>query len=111
MSGRIYLIRGALYAPSKPVRDAQYLAFVRKLGYCLACGSSRGIEAAHTGPHGMSQKASDDTAVNLCHRCHRTGPHALHRIGPVAFAEHFALDIQAHIAKLRGFYLARKKAA
>lgn len=106
---RIYAIRATFTPgrPSKPLRDSHYLAYVRKLGYCLACGSTRGIEAAHTGPHGIGQKAGDDTAINLCHKCHRTANDALHKIGPARFAEVHGLDIPAHIARIRAFYLAK----
>lgn len=42
-------------------------------------------EAAHTGSHGISQKASDRNAIPLCVRHHREGISALDRIGPKAF--------------------------
>jgi hypothetical protein len=38
---------------------------------CAACGTTSGVEAAHTGDDGgLSQKASDYTCVPLCHECH-----------------------------------------
>ena len=106
MIQRVYGIRSEItYRPGKPLRDPNYLKFVRRLGYCFACGRTRGIEAAHTGPHGTGQKAGDDTAINLCHECHRTGPNALHKLGPVRFAEFWQLDVAGHIGKIRKFYL------
>ena len=43
------------YTPSSPVRDAEYLRFIRGFP-CACCDSRRGIEAAHMGPHGMEQR-------------------------------------------------------
>ncbi len=65
-----------LYLPSKPVRDPAYRRFIRSLP-CAACGKSRFIECAHTGPHGLSQKASDLDCIplcaNPCHPCQSCG--------------------------------------
>jgi hypothetical protein len=60
------------------------LRFIRRFA-CCACGSTRAVEAAHIGPHGLGQKASDLSALPLCEACHRTGPQSLHRVGPVEF--------------------------
>ena len=40
----------------KPQRSRSYLASIRTQP-CLVCGSTRWIEAAHTGPHGLGQKS------------------------------------------------------
>lgn len=69
---------------AKPIRDPRYLAFIRKLPCCI-CHSERGIEAAHVGPHGMAQKASDRSTIPLCPRHHRTGADSLHALGPRQF--------------------------
>lgn len=82
-----------LYRASKPLRDRKLLAWVRSLP-CAVCGW-RGVESAHTGPHGIGQKASDDTAIPLCRRDHRTGPRSLHLLGPVEFERVHGLDIAA----------------
>lgn len=76
-----------LYQPAPPTRDPTYRAFVRSF-LCVVCKSRRGIEAAHTGPHGISQKASDRSCVALCHQEHRE----LHQIGPARFQDEHVID-------------------
>lgn len=98
------------YGRSKPVRDREYLKFVRGLP-CLVCCSVRRIEAAHFGPHGLGQKASDLSAIPLCQLHDRKGPHSIHALGPVRFQEQHRLDIPAMIEKLNQFYSRMKKAA
>ena len=51
----------------KPQRDPRYLAWIRTQP-CVVCGSARGIEASHTGPHGLGQKSPDTSAIPLCYR-------------------------------------------
>jgi len=65
-----------------PERIPEYRAFVRQFP-CCACGVCFGIEAAHTGAHGLGQKSSDRSCIPLCASCHRTGQWALHRLGPL----------------------------
>jgi hypothetical protein len=75
------------YRSNPPERDWRYLRFIRQFP-CVGCGrSGRGVEAMHTGPHGLGQKADDRQALPGCPACHRTGPNALHKIGPVRFQE------------------------
>jgi hypothetical protein len=88
------------YARDLPVRDPKYLAFLRTLP-CAICGANWGIEAAHTGPHGLSQKASDLDAIPLCREHHRTGKDALDKLGPVEFARAHHVDVRALIAAYR----------
>ena len=83
----------------KPVRNEAYLRWIRSLP-CLVCHTPRGVEAAHTGPHGISQKSSDLSAIPLCGRHHRTGDDSYHRLGPRKFAEVHELNIQAIVARL-----------
>jgi hypothetical protein len=83
----------------KPPRNPKYLAWIRTLP-CVVCGSRRGIEAAHTGPHGMGQKAPDTSAIPLCSTHHRTGKDSYHRLGPRNFAELHDLDIPALVRRL-----------
>ena len=42
--------------PLKPTRNLKYLAWIRTQS-CIVCGRIGGIEAAHTGPHGIEQMA------------------------------------------------------
>jgi len=64
------------------------------------CRATRAVEAAHTGPHGLGQKASDLSAIPLCRRHHRTGDDSYHRLGPRKFAEVHQLNIRALVARL-----------
>ena len=61
-----------------PDRDIHYLRFLRDQPCLLAetCGCCpfpilKGTEAAHTGPHGIGQKASDYDAIPLCRWAHQ----------------------------------------
>jgi energy-coupling factor transporter ATP-binding protein EcfA2 len=87
------------YRPSPPERNPEYLRFVR--GYaCSVCGRTFGIEASHTGPHGIGQKASDRSVIPLCRKHHRTGNQALHKLGPVKFAEIHGIDVPKLVVQL-----------
>ena len=83
----------------KPPRSSPYLAWIRTLP-CIVCGSTRGIEASHTGPHGLGQKSSDYSAVPLCIKHHRTGRDSYHKLGPRKFSEVRGVDIRAIVARL-----------
>ena len=78
------------------VLDPKYLAFIRTLP-CVCCNIENWrsccywvmslamftypSEAAHTGPHGLSQKSNDRTAIPLCAEHHRTGKDSYERLG------------------------------
>jgi len=83
----------------KPVRQPGYLDWIRTLP-CSVCRTTRSVEAAHTGPHGLSQKSSDLSAIPLCARHHRTGDDSYHKLGPRKFSEVHRLDIPAIVARL-----------
>jgi hypothetical protein len=83
----------------KPVRNPGYLRWIRSLP-CVVCRTTRAVEAAHTGPHGLGQKSSDLSAIPLCGRHHRTGDDSYHRLGPRKFAEVHQLNIRAIVARL-----------
>jgi Protein of unknown function (DUF968) len=83
----------------KPTRNLKYLAWIRTQP-CVVCGKTGGIEAAHTGPHGMAQKSSDTSAIPLCARHHRTGRDSYHKLGPRAFERQHGLDLRAIVARL-----------
>jgi hypothetical protein len=83
----------------KPVRSPGYLEWIRTLP-CSVCRRTRSIEAAHTGPHGLSQKSSDLSAIPLCARHHRSGEDSYHKLGPRKFAEVHQLKIPAMVARL-----------
>ena len=83
----------------KPVRNPGYLQWIRTLP-CSVCRTTRAVEAAHTGPHGLSQKSSDLSAIPLCVRHHRTGNDSYHKLGPRKFAEVHQVNIRAIVARL-----------
>ena len=88
-----------IYQGSKPVRDPEYRRFIRSLP-CAACGKSRFIDCAHTGPHGLGQKASDLDCIGLCARsCHHEFD-----ADPRGFAVKYKIDIPAVIRKLNAFW-------
>jgi hypothetical protein len=93
----------------KPVRNPGYLQWIRTLP-CSVCRTTRQIEAAHTGPHGISQKSSDLSAIPLCRKHHRTGDDSYHKLGPRRFAELHRLNIRAIVARLSAKPLIRVEA-
>jgi len=84
---------------AKPVRDSKYLAWIRTHP-CVVCGVTRGIEASHTGPHGLGQKSPDSSAIPLCAKHHRTGNDSYHKLGPRKFSQVHGLDIPGIVRKL-----------
>ena len=83
----------------KPQRNPRYLAWIRTHPCCV-CGSKKGIEASHTGPHGIGQKSADSSAIPLCSKDHRTGNDSYHRLGPRNFSEKHKLDIPSIVRRL-----------
>ena len=83
----------------KPSRNPEYLRFVRRQPCCV-CGKSWGVEASHTGPHGLGQKSPDESCIPLCGTHHRTGRDSYHVLGRVKFSEVHSLDIPAIIFRL-----------
>ena len=106
MSGIILEIASTLRRYVRPVRDAEYLRFIRRFP-CVACGGSRRVEAAHIGPRGLKQKTSDWTALPLCFKCHQDGPGALHKVGPDSFQASRGLDFAALQAMFNRFFFLR----
>lgn len=92
-----------IYKSEPPVRDPQYLKFLRKLP-CIVCFSSRTVESAHFGDRGMGQRSSDYDALPLCVKCHRMGPKSYHVLGGRRFIEVHGLNVKAHQERLQKFY-------
>jgi len=90
----------------KPIRNPGYLQWIRALP-CSVCRTMRAVEAAHTGPHGLSQKSPDLSAIPLCVKHHRTGKDSYHKLGPRKFAEVHQLNIGAIVARLSAKLLIR----
>jgi hypothetical protein len=82
-----------------PARDWRYRAFVRQHA-CVACGSLRFVEAAHTGPHGLSSKASDYQCIPLCGWCHTGKSGSLRQVGPVQFERAHGISFGGVIERL-----------
>jgi hypothetical protein len=80
----------------KPVRNRAYLAFIRKQPCCVT-GRTWGVEACHTGPHGLSQKASDLDAIPLTREFHQL----LDSIGRPAFEQRYGVNIGQIIQSLQ----------
>ena len=83
----------------KPQRKPRYLAWIRSQPCCV-CGSTRGVEASHTGPHGVGQKSPDTSAIPLCAKHHRTGNDSYHRLEPRTFAQKHNLNLPAIVRRL-----------
>lgn len=98
MSSPTQLNPGQPYEGSKPVRDPQYLKFVKRLP-CLVCLATWRVDPCHTGPHGTGQKSCDFSAIPLCRVCH-----AKYDANPHKFAEFYKLDIPALIEMFNSFY-------
>ena len=95
-----------------PDRDPDYLAWLRTQECIYPDCTSKHLhqwreagawtEAAHTGPHGMAQKAPDCDAIPLCHHHHQEAKDAQGK-SRNWFAEH-GLDRDAVIAELHARY-------
>ena len=97
---QLFAIASRMYQIVRPVRSRHYLAFVRSWP-CIACGTTRRYrDAAHVGPHGISQKACDLSTIPACRVCHRE----LHRLGPVRFQLKHGLDFAQAIESLHHAY-------
>jgi hypothetical protein len=94
---------GELAVPKRTERNERYLAFLRLLP-CINCAAPYSVEAAHFGPHGISQKASDLDALPLCRRCHRTGMRSYHTLGPRDFAKVHDIDVRGWIETFNRFW-------
>jgi hypothetical protein len=101
-----------------PARDPQYLDWLRTLECILPWCTSKNLhkwpeagawtEAAHTGPHGLSQKASDHGAIPLCHYHHQEAKDAQGK--DRNWFEKNGLDRRKVLADLRARYLQERAA-
>lgn len=90
----------ALPRSRKPIRHPAYLRFVRGLP-CAVSGRNWGIEAAHTGPHGLRQKASDLDAIPLAREFHTRGKYSYHMLGRLKFEQYHGVLIDQIVAETR----------
>jgi hypothetical protein len=92
----------------QPARDWEYRAWIRTLP-CTACGSTRYVEAAHTGSDGgMSQKASDYSCIPLCALCHRVRGDSYHSLGRQEFERRRGVDCIGLSAELYAIWSDRR---
>jgi hypothetical protein len=83
--------------------DPAYKRWIR--GHpCLVCGATQGVEAAHTGPHGVGIKSDDRTCLPLCRTDHRTGRNSYHQVGPRQFEQAHGLRLAMIVARLNAEY-------
>jgi hypothetical protein len=97
--------RRPIYRAEKPVRNALYKRFVKGFA-CAACDSTRCVDPAHTGSHGLSQKSADRLVIPLCRKCHD-----LFDADPRGFAKEKGLDVAAEIEKFNTLWERRQKGA
>jgi hypothetical protein len=86
------------YQRSKPVRDAEYRRFIKRLP-CAACLKTWWIDPCHTGAHSMDSKSDDYSCIPFCRTCHEA-----YDANPRQFAERHQLDIPALIRRFNEFY-------
>ena len=90
-----------------PARDAKYLAWIRTLPCAVRPCHTANVwcktEAAHSGAHGISQKASDYSAIPLCSWHHRLAPDSYHASAKEFFTRH-GLDRKALVKELNERY-------
>ena len=94
---------GTIFTARKPVRNAAYLRFVKGFA-CAACGSTRLVDPAHSGDHGLGSKSSDFSAIPLCRSCH-----AAFDEDPKGFALLHDLDVAALIRKFNRLWEERQR--
>ena len=94
-----------LYISAPPIRSEDYKRWIRSWP-CLVCATRRQVEAAHTGPHGIGQKASDLQTVPLCKKHHAE----LHQ-GVRDFEQRRQLELADVVAMFNALWSARKRKA
>jgi Protein of unknown function (DUF968) len=95
----------AFYIQAPPIRSEDYKRWIRSWP-CLVCATRRQVEAAHTGPHGIGQKASDLQTVPLCKEHHAE----LHQ-GVQEFQERHQIELADVVAMFNALWSARRKKA
>jgi hypothetical protein len=94
-----------IYQKEDLLRSRAYRQFVKSFP-CIGCRKRYGIDPMHTGAHGHGIKASDETCLPGCRKCHRKFD-----ANPREFARKHKLDIPALIAHFNGLWAARKPMA
>ncbi len=94
---------GPVYLAVKPIRDPDYLRFIKRLP-CVSCLGTWWIDPCHTGGHGLGSKSCDMQAIPLCRKCHREFD-----ADPHGFAESHRLDIPTLVRVFNSFYERKMK--
>ncbi len=84
-----------------PARDWRYRRWIRTQP-CAVCGSTKRIEAAHTGADGR---------IPLCADCHRLAPHSYHRLGRPEFERRHHINCAGLVLQLNFEYRDERIAA
>lgn len=92
----------AIYRKESLIRSRAYRQFIKSFA-CTVCRKRWGIDPAHTGSHGVSQKSSDASCIPLCRQHHREMDR-----GPREFARKYKLDIPQLIERFNRLWQARK---
>ncbi len=90
--------RGPPEIPAAEFRCPKYIKFLRKEGYCMACGGTggwMGCDPAHGPVNGTSSKGPDREAGPLCGECHGHQ----HRMGWPAFEALFRFSREEKAAE------------
>lgn len=85
----------------RSIQNRHYLDFVRKLPCCVS-GRIWGVDAAHTGGRGLSQKSSDLDCIPLNREFHRPGyPNSYHELGRREFERFHRVNIRKIIGNVQ----------
>ncbi len=84
----------ALIAGRQPVKDGEYLDFIRQQGCLICLEQDSRTEAAHVGLRGMRQKSGDRETIPLCADHHRLGWDSHHVLGKNFWKHHGLLREQ-----------------
>ena len=82
-----------------PIRDKKYIKFIKELS-CIVCQAPPPSDPHHSETGGRGTKASDTTAIPLCHAHHNE----LHCSGKKTFANKHGIDYNKVTARLNLIY-------
>jgi len=89
---------GPIYKATRPERNARYRQWIKRFA-CAACESTRLVDPAHSGNHGLGSKSSEFSCVPFCMACHD-----LFDADPRGFAVRNNLDVAGLILKFNGLW-------
>ncbi len=92
------LATGPVYRATKPIRDEARRRFCKRYP-CIGCGQTWGIDAMHSGSHGLGQKSCDTTTLPGCRKCHDAFD-----ADPRGFAREHGLNIRSEVRKMNALY-------